>query len=62
VEGLVGRQYLRAGQIDELHFAVSPVVLGKGQAMFAGIDLPALGYRVTQHQATDHATHFVLSR
>jgi dihydrofolate reductase len=43
------RQYLRAGQINEQHFAVSPVVLGKGQAMFAGIDLPALGYRVTQH-------------
>jgi hypothetical protein len=30
--------------------------------MFAGIDLPALGYCVTEHQATEHATHFVLSR
>jgi hypothetical protein len=30
--------------------------------MFAGIDLPALGYRVTEHQATDQATHIVLSR
>src|ERR1044072_106877 len=28
------RQYLRAGMIDELHFAVSPVVLGQGEAMF----------------------------
>ena len=42
------RQYLRAGLIDELHFALSPVVLGQGEAMFAGIDLPALGYRVTE--------------
>ena len=25
--------------------------------MFAGIDLPALGYRVTEHKATDNATH-----
>jgi len=56
------RQYLRAGLIDELHFALSPVVLGQGEAMFPGIDLPALGYRVTEHQATDHATHIFLSR
>ena len=56
------RQYLCAGLIDELHFALSPVVLGQGEAMFAGIDLPALDYRVTEHQATDHATHIVLSR
>jgi len=33
-----------------------------GQAMLAGIDLPALGYRVTQHQVIGHATHFVRSR
>src|SRR5215468_1291749 len=56
------RQYLRAGLIDELHLALSPVVLGQGEAMFAGIDLPALGFRVTEHQATSHATHIVLSR
>jgi dihydrofolate reductase len=56
------RQYLRAGLIDELHFALSPVVLGHGEAMFAGIDLPALGYRVTEHQASEHATHIVLAR
>ena len=54
--------HLRAGLIDELHFALSPVVLGTGEAMFAGIDLPALGFRVTAHQATSHATHIVLSR
>jgi dihydrofolate reductase len=56
------RQYLRAGLIDELHFALAPVVLGKGEAMFAGIDLPALGYRITEHRATELATHIVLSR
>jgi dihydrofolate reductase len=56
------RQYLGAGLIDELHFALSPVVLGQGEAMFAGIDLPALGFRVTEHQASEHATHFVLAR
>jgi dihydrofolate reductase len=56
------RQYLRAGLIDELHFAFSPVVLGQGETMFAGINLPALGYHVTEHRATEHATHVVLSR
>jgi len=56
------RQYLEAGVIDELHFAVSPVVLGRGEAMFAGIDLPSLGYRVVEHTATDDATHVVLRR
>ena len=56
------RQYLGAGLIDELHYALSPVVLGRGEAMFAGIDLPALGYRVTEHQATEHAMHVVLAR
>jgi dihydrofolate reductase len=56
------RQYLQAGLIDELHFAVSPVVLGQGEAMFSGIDLPALGFRVTQHVASEHATHIVLAK
>ena len=44
------RQYLRAGAIDEMHLALSPVVLGQGEALLAGIDLPALGFRVTEHQ------------
>jgi dihydrofolate reductase len=56
------RQYLGAGLIDELHVALSPVVLGQGEALFAGIDLPALGYRVTEHHASEHATHVVLAR
>ncbi|MBB3918410.1 dihydrofolate reductase family protein [Rhizobium fabae] len=56
------RQYLQAGLIDELHFAVSPVVLGQGEAMFSGIDLPALGFRVTEHVASEHATHIVLAK
>ncbi|HMQ93204.1 MAG TPA: dihydrofolate reductase family protein [Amaricoccus sp.] len=56
------RQYLQAGAIDELHFAASPVVLGRGEAMFAGLDLPALGYRIVGHEATDAATHVRLAR
>jgi dihydrofolate reductase len=56
------RQYLRAGVIDELHLAISPVVLGRGEALFAGIDLPALGYRVAETASTAFATHVILGR
>jgi dihydrofolate reductase len=56
------RQYLRAKLIDEMHVAVAPVVLGSGEALFAGIDLPALGYRVNEHVTTPNATHVVFTR
>ncbi len=56
------RQYLRAGLIDDMHLALAPVVLGQGEALFAGLDLRALGFRVVEHAATDAATHLVLAR
>jgi dihydrofolate reductase len=56
------RQYLRARSIDELHLAFAPVLLGAGEALFAGIDVPALGYEVTEHVATPAATHVVLTK
>ena len=56
------RQYLTAGLIDEMHLAVAPVVLGKGEALYAGLDLAKLGYKVTEHVATEAALHVVLSK
>lgn len=56
------RQYLQAGLIDDLHFAISPVLLGRGESMFAGLDLPALGFRVQSSEATELATHVVLTK
>jgi dihydrofolate reductase len=56
------RQYLQAGLVDEMHLAISPVLLGQGEALLEGIDLPALGFKVTEHVATEAATHVVLSR
>jgi dihydrofolate reductase len=35
---------LTAGLVDEMHLAIAPVLLGSGEAVFADIDLPALGY------------------
>lgn len=56
------QQYLRAGLVDEMHVAISPVLLGSGEALFAGIDLPRLGYRCAEHVATPSATHVVLRK
>jgi dihydrofolate reductase len=56
------RQYLRAGLVDEMHVAISPILLGQGEALFADLDLPALGYEVSEHVACDAATHVVIAR
>jgi dihydrofolate reductase len=56
------RQYLVAGLLDELHLAVSPVLLGRGEHLFAGLDLPSLGYRCTESVASEKATHVVLAK
>jgi dihydrofolate reductase len=56
------QQYLRQRLIDEMHIAIAPVLLGRGERLFDGVDLPALGYACTQHVATSQATHIVLSR
>ncbi|AJQ94507.1 dihydrofolate reductase family protein [Gynuella sunshinyii] len=56
------RQYLAAGLIDELHLVISPVILGRGEAMFTGIDLPSLGYAVTEQVTTETALHVVLAK
>jgi dihydrofolate reductase len=56
------RQYLEADLVDEMHLAISPVLLGAGEALLAGIDLPKLGFTCTEHVPTKAATHVVLSR
>ena len=56
------RQYLRAGLVDEMHVAVSPILLGAGEPLFEGIDLRALGYSVTEHVSTEAAMHLVVGR
>jgi dihydrofolate reductase len=56
------RQYLKAGLIDEIHIAISPILLGSGEHLFADIDTLALGYHRTEHIPTPMATHFVLTK
>jgi dihydrofolate reductase len=56
------RQYLAAGLVDELHLALRPVLLGSGEALFAGLDLRALGYECTRHVAGERALHVLLRK
>lgn len=56
------RQYLQAGLVDELHIAISPILLGSGESLFTGLNLLSLGYQCVEHVATENATHVVLSR
>jgi dihydrofolate reductase len=56
------RQYLQAGLVDELHLAISPVLLGRGEHLLGGLDLPALGYECVSHKPGERAAHVVLRR
>ncbi len=56
------RQYLAAGQIDEMHLAMSPVLLGEGESLFAGINSQQLGLKVARSVAGENATHVFVER
>jgi dihydrofolate reductase len=56
------QQFLRARVIDELHVAIVPVLLGRGERLFDGVDLQALGYRCVQFTPSEKATHVVIRK
>ena len=57
------RQYLRARLIDELHLAIAPGLMGRGEHLFEDLDMPALGYECVEHIAgTRAAAHVILRR
>jgi dihydrofolate reductase len=56
------RQYLIAGQIDEMHLAVTPVLLGEGEHLFYGINLHQLGFRLIRTVAGENATHVFITK
>jgi len=56
------RQYLQASLVDSVQLALTPVVLGEGEALFTDLNLRALGFSVTEHTSTEHATHLVLEK
>jgi len=56
------RQYLRERLVDEMHLAYSPVLLGSGEHLFAGLDLSELGYECVEHVPSEKVTHVVLRK
>ena len=56
------RQYLRAALIDEMHLAVRPLLLGEGEVLLNGIDLPALGYGCTESIHGERAMHVIVRK
>jgi dihydrofolate reductase len=56
------RQYLKAGLVDSMHLAISPVLLGRGESLLADLDLVQLGYRCTEHTSNPAAMHVVLTK
>jgi len=56
------KQYLHARLIDEMHFAVSPVALGRGEHLWSEIDLPALGYEQKEYVPTEATAHYVFAK
>jgi dihydrofolate reductase len=56
------RQYLRAGLVDDMHFVVSPALLGSGERLFQDLDLPALGYELKGLTPSPSATHIKIGK
>jgi dihydrofolate reductase len=56
------RQYLLANEIDEMHLAVSPVLLGEGEHLFSGINLPKLGFAPIKTVPGENATHILIEK
>jgi dihydrofolate reductase len=56
------RQYLRAKLVDEVHLAISPILLGSGEHLLEGIDLRELGYHCSEYVPSSKATYVLLRR
>ena len=56
------QQYLRKSLIDDMHIAISPILLGRGERLFDGVDLRASGYTCVEQVASEKATHIVIRR
>jgi dihydrofolate reductase len=56
------RQFLQARLLDQIQLAVSPILVGGGENLFAGLDLPSLGYAIVESTAGENATHVRVTR
>jgi dihydrofolate reductase len=51
------RQYLRAGLVDEMHLAYSPLLLGSGERLWSDLDDAPEGYEIAEFVGTPAALH-----
>ena len=51
------QQYLRAGLVDEMHLAIAPVLLGRGERLFDNLGADPVGMRCVELVATGAAAH-----
>ncbi|MBS0618261.1 MAG: dihydrofolate reductase [Spirochaetes bacterium] len=56
------RQYLQKGLVDEIHFAHSPVYLGEGENLTAGLNLPKMGFQIAEKKQGEGALHIMLKK
>ncbi|MFF8371769.1 dihydrofolate reductase family protein [Streptomyces lydicus] len=56
------QQYLRAGLIDELHLAIVPLLVGRGERLLDHVEEGIEGYRVAEMISSPAATHARLVR
>ncbi len=56
------REYLQAGLVDELHVALSPVLLARGESLWNGLDMQELGYCCKDVIRGERATHVLIGR
>ena len=56
------RQCLEARLIDEMHLAVRPIFMGRGENLFAGLDIPGLGYEIARTVQGERALHVFLRK
>ncbi len=56
------RQYLQAGLVDEMYLALAPALLGAGENLWAGLDMPALGYQCDGYVPGEKAAHLSVRR
>jgi dihydrofolate reductase len=56
------RQYLAANQVDEMHLALSSVLLGEGENLFSGLNLAQLGFAPLKTVPGENATHILIGK
>jgi dihydrofolate reductase len=56
------QQYLRAGLVDEMHLAIVPILLGRGERLFEHLDGMSDGYECVELVSSPGVVHVRLGR